>query len=159
MDKNRALNEFIATLRGMNNEVCDTAATSMEANLHRKSALNLHLRKARLNTSDALVLASALKRLSQNPDTTPISSFSVSYNRELGDVGTTAIAQSMPRTIQEIGFVDCNFGDEGALALLDWAEQSPSVNMICIEQNNLSANARSLYEKYRQNHPGATVIF
>ena len=151
--------DLINTLRGMEKQVCDTAAKSLEDSLASGSTVKLHLRSAGLDMSDAMKLAGALKNLSAVPDSTPISSFSVSYNHALGDVGTVALAKSLPLSVGEIGFVDCNFGDEGALALLNWAKQTSSLKMICIEQNDLSAHTRSLYKTYRRNNPSATVIF
>lgn len=159
MDNNMGFAEVISTLRDMEKKVCDAAAQKMETSLAGNSALSLHLRNAGLDLSDAKDLAKALRNLSANPESARLSSFSVSYNRALGDAGTVALAQALPHTVRDIGFVGCNMGDKGALALLEWAKQSSSVKMICIEQNNFSADTRSLYQQYKQSNPAATVIF
>ena len=159
VDNKMGFAELISTLRGMEKKVCDTAAQTMETSLASDSVLSLHLRSAGLDLSDAKNLAKALRNLSANPESARLSSFSVSYNRGLGDPGTVALAQALPHTVRDIGFVRCNMGDEGALALLEWAKQTSSVKMICIEQNNFSADTRSLYQQYRQSNPAATVIF
>ena len=159
MDNKMGFAELISTLRGMEKKVCDTAAQRMEISLAGDSALSLHLRSAGLDLSDAKNLAKALRNLSANPESVRLSSFSVSYNRALGDPGTVALAQVLPQTVRDIGFVGCDMGDEGALALLEWAKKSSSLKMICVEQNNFSADTRSLYQQYKQNNPAATVIF
>jgi hypothetical protein len=159
MDNKMGFDELIRTLRSMEKKVCDAAAQKMETSLASNSALSLHLRSAGLDLSDAMNLAEALRILSDAPDSARLSSFSVSYNRELGDSGTVALAQALPHTVRDIGFVGRDMGDEGALALLEWAKKSSSVKMICIEQNNFSADTRSLYQQYSQSNPSATVIF
>lgn len=158
-DSGMALVDLVNTLRDMGNTVCDAAALRIEKSMDSGSNFSLHLRSAGLNFSDATSLAMALRGLANSADSALLSSFSVSYNRELSDLGTIALARSLPATVQEIGFVDCNFGDDGALALLEWAKQSSSLKMICIEQNNLSKEARLLYQSYTQSNPGATVFF
>lgn len=159
IEHNMALTEVINALRRMENKVCDAAAEQMESSLARGSSVSLHVRNAGLDVSKVLNLTKALKHLANAPGAVPISSFSVSYNPGLGDSGTIALAQSLPYTLQEIGFVGCNMGDEGARALLEWARKTSSLRTICIEQNRFSAETRSLYQSYRQSNPGSTVIF
>lgn len=158
-DSKIALVNLISSLRRIEKKVCDSAAQRIEKSLASGSSFNLHLRSAGLDLADAVNLAKALEMLSNSPDAARLSSFSVSYNDALGDHGTVAFAQALPRSVQEIGFVGCNMRDEGALALLKWAKQTSSLKMICIEQNNFSADTRLLYQQYKQGNPGATVYF
>ena len=156
-DINMGVNELTKALRAMENDVCNTAATNLE-NSHRTGAsLYLHLRNAGLNISNALAIAEALRKHS-NTTNFPLLSFSVSYNRELGDTGVEALAKSLPRTLQEIGFVDCNIEDKGGEAILQWANQAPNLKMICIERNNLTKETLSLFNIFKQTNPEVTLF-
>lgn len=156
-ENSMALDTLINTLRAMENDVCDTAAKDIETSLDSGSALFLHLRNAGLNVSDILNLGEALSNLSDS-DNKPLLSFSMSYNSQVGDAGAVALAQSLPLTLQEIGFVNCNIRDEGGDALLQWAKQAPNLKMICIESNLLGTELQSLFRVFNQDNPDVTVI-
>ena len=85
-------------------------------------------------------------------------SFSASYNSDLTDAGVAALARISPNTMTELGFVGCGIGDTGGLALLDWARRASQPRMICIEQNDFSAELRHEFAKLRDYHAGLIVI-
>lgn len=155
-DNNQALLSLLFSLRAMNNAVCDEAANSIEASMQTNTAFDLHLRSADLDHTSISTLANALKNLGNGGDTS-LTSFSVSYNAQIGDAGAVVLAHSLPNTIDEIGFVKCGMTDEGALALLQWAKETPTLKMICIEGNLYSQKTRTLYEQYSKDHPGTSV--
>ena len=98
---------LINTLRSIGKEVCIAAADKLEAEEASKSPVSLHLRNAGLHVSDAEALAQALIGFSSD-NRQKLQSFSVSYNPFLGDHGASALARSLPQTVSEIGFVDCD---------------------------------------------------
>lgn len=149
---NMGVSELAKALRAMENDVCNTAAHSLEKSHRSGASLNLHLRNAGLNLSKALALSETLKKHS-NSSKSPLRSFSVSYNQELGDSGVVALAKSLPRTLQEIGFVDCNVKDKGGEAILQWAYQASNLKMICIESNNLTHETLRLFNVFKQTRP------
>ena len=156
-DNDMDLANLINTLRAMEKGVCDTAAENIERSMSSGASIYLHLRNAGLDLSDVQHLGEALKALS-NSNTKQISSFSVSYNDQLGDAGALALAQSLPHTLQEIGLVACNIHDEGGAALLQWAKQASSLKMICIEGNKFSKETRSRFSLLRQESPELAVF-
>lgn len=157
-DNDMDLANLINTLRAIDKAVCDTAAEVIEKALDTGSSLYLHLRNAELNPSDVLNLGEALRALSNN-DTKPLLSFSVSYNSTLGDTGAIVLAQSLPHSLQEVGFVNCNIHDAGGVALLHWAKQNRNLKMICIEGNSFTTETQSLFRLFSQDNPELTVIF
>jgi hypothetical protein len=154
----RASNNLINTLRSIGKEVCITAAEKLEAAQVLNPPFSLNLRNAGLHVSDAEVLAKALMRFSSGHGQM-LRSFSVSYNPLLGDKGTTALAQSLPQTVSEIGFVGCEIGDVGGEALLKWARQAPRLSMICVEENAFSqATERRFRELAKANSELLVVV-
>ncbi len=155
---NMEATDLIKILRAMDREVCDTAALNIEESINFGSDLYLHLRDAGLNTSNALALAEALTKHSTK-SRYPLRSFSVSNNPDLSDSSVAALAQSLPQTLHEIGFVDCNIHDKGGEAILEWANQAPELKMICIELNNFTNDAKSRFQAFSHNRPDVTVFF
>lgn len=86
-----------------------------------------------------------------------INSISFSYN-PIGDEGAIIIAERLPDYIEEIGLVDCGIGDIGGRAILEMLNELPELDMICIEQNNLSDNLKLEYQKFSAFNPDLMVV-
>lgn len=153
----QGFNMLIKALRSIGKEATIALAQKLETVQTNSASCSLHLRSAGLDVSDADILANAL--LSLGSDNSPtVGSFSVSYNPLLGDEGIIALANSLPQTVREIGFVGCNMSDMGAEALLTWAKQAPHLKMLCIEDNKLSPAAKQDFMDLRQKNSGLYVV-
>lgn len=86
-----------------------------------------------------------------------INSLSFSHN-PIGDEGAQIIANRIPANIEEIGLVDCNIGNEGAEALLKVLDELPQLDMICIENNNLSNHIKQEFQKFAAFNPDLMII-
>lgn len=84
---------------------------------------------------------------------------SVSYNQRLGDSGVTILLEKLPATVSEIGLVNCGIGDVGGLVILNWMRNSQNLQMICMEQNNFSANLRMEFSRFGSENPSVVVIY
>lgn len=157
MSDSTMIKNLINVLRSIGKDVCLSVAAELEATEGLNPTVSLHLRNAGLDLSDAQLLANALFSLSLKKDQ-PVRSFSVSHNSLIGDSGTVALIESLPLTVSEIGFVGCNIGDEGGRAIIEWANNSARVSMICVEANKFSSNLHTEFQKLRENRPGLQVI-
>ena len=86
-----------------------------------------------------------------------INSVSFSYN-PIGDEGAILMAERLPDTIEEIGLVDCGISDIGGRAILEILNELPELDMICIEQNNLSDKLKLEYQKFGAFNPNLMVV-
>lgn len=148
---------LISALRSIGTDVCNAAARNLEAAQASNAPFSLHLRNAGLNVSDAEVLARALLRYPSENDRM-LQSFSVSYNPLLGDHGAAVLAQSLPQSVREVGFVGCNIGDTGGEALLKWARQAPRLSMICVEENKFSQSTKMHFRALATERAGLLVV-
>lgn len=148
---------LISALRSLGTDVCDAAARNLEATEASNAPFSLHLRNAGLTVSDAEVLAKALRSYSSE-NFRMLQSFSVSYNPFLGDHGTAALAQSLPQSVSEVGFVGCDIGDSGGQALLKWARQAPRLSMICVEDNRFSQSTKMGFRDLGTERAGLLVV-
>lgn len=117
--------------------------------------LTLHLRNADITADSALRIADALASVSQS-ERAKLGSFSLSYN-EIGDDGAIALAAVLPKRLSELGLVGCSISDLGANALLEWAANAAGLRMICIENNNVSADVRNSFRQLRETSPNLSV--
>lgn len=85
-----------------------------------------------------------------------LGSFSLSYNK-IGDLGAIALAAALPRTLGDLGLVDCSIADAGAKALLGWAVNASGLRIICIENNSLSEDMRNNFRLLQNASPGLAV--
>jgi hypothetical protein len=144
-------------LRTVGGEVCMNAAQRLE-NLHRDGRpISLHLRRAGLNMSGALMIARALQSLSAS-EAALLRSFSVSYNPDMEDGGAIALAQSMPGNIRDVGLVGCGLSDAGGAALLEWADSAVGLQMICVEENRFSDQLRKQFVLLREENSSLVVF-
>jgi|GEM_PF-390623 len=144
-------------LRSIGSNVCRAAADKLEASQGNRANVYFHLRGAALNASDALVIAEALKSLPEE-SSSALASFSLSYNRALGDAGAIVMAQSLPPTLRELGLVNCGIGDAGGEALLQWAQQAPGLRIMCIEENNISQPIRLQFIELARKNAALWIV-
>ena len=156
-DSYSGLRVLIHALRSTNNAACLNASYRLEEALLSNTEVNLHLRNADLKASDAETIAEALLEVSLN-DLPVITSFSMSYNPDLTDAGVVALAKALPRSLSEVGFVDCNIGDDGGAALLQFSQHAAGLRMICLEGNRFSEALKRKFAKLSQARAGLMVI-
>jgi hypothetical protein len=150
--------KFAGALRAIGGDACIAAAQRIEAGGGGIGAISLHLRRAGLNTADAMVLAQAMSDLTDEEALT-LGSLSLSYNPGIGDAGASVVAQALPATITELGLVGCGIGDQGGEALLHWAENASGLRMICVEDNQFSDETKTRFvELARAKHNLFVVV-
>ena len=154
-DVSRLRMKLVAALRSIDNEACAVTATRLEAAMHNE-VVHLHLRGAGLNASNAAQIANVLRSLSDS-ETAGLVSFSLSYNKDIGNIGAIHLARALPRTLPEFGLVGCKVGETGGTALLEWAEQATGLRMLCIEGNDFSAALVSRFRALAQAQPHPSV--
>ena len=144
-------------LRSIGGDVCIDAAERLEALSGRAERFSLHLRQAGLNQTDAKLLTDALGSF-KSVKHTVISSLSVSFNPGIRDEGVTAIANTLPLTLPELGMVGCNMGDQADESLLRWAHAAPNLHTMCIEQNRFSARLKARFTELAQERPNILLM-
>lgn len=112
----------------------------------------LHFRNLELNAANISAISDSLQELNQ------LQSISFSYN-PIGDLGTIALVKNLPKSLTEMGLVNCGITDIGGIELLNWMKKSPQLRMICVEQNNFSAALQTEFRKFSTNHPQTFVMF
>ncbi|MFK8036130.1 MAG: hypothetical protein AB8B94_18505 [Hyphomicrobiales bacterium] len=157
LNKDINVNKLIDALQSIGGPVCLDAANKLETVSADSSGFDLHLRSAGVDAHDARVLANAMQEMPIS-STHHLKSFSASYNPDLKDAGAMALSKSFPSTMTELGLVGCSIGDEGGTALLEWAQQAPSLRMICVEGNNFSSNLRSKFAELGRRHTSLLVV-
>jgi hypothetical protein len=134
---------------------CIAAADKLSGRPFAPGKLALHLRNADITADGALRIAGALGSVSE-AELVKLGSFSLSYN-EISDDGAIALAAVLPNTLGELGLVGCSISDLGANALLKWTKNASGLRMICIEDNNVSADVRNSFRQLRETSPSLSV--
>ena len=134
-------------LREIGSDVTKTAADNLARIAVSSAALNLHLRNAKMTAADVKLIANALDKTSVS-ELSRLGSFSLSYNT-IGDEGANTLATCLPATLTELGLVGCSIGDQGGVAMLEWAKHANGLRMICIEDNNMSYQMRKQFRSLR----------
>lgn len=76
----------------------------------------------------------------------------------MGDLGTIALVENLPQSVVEMGLVGCGIGDEGGKALLNWMTQSPNLKMVCIENNDFSADMIKQFHELSAQKPYMMLV-
>ncbi|MFK7776029.1 MAG: hypothetical protein AB8F94_28150 [Saprospiraceae bacterium] len=116
---------------------------------------SLHLRDLALTSSDIAAIASCLKQEENHL----LNSISFSYNHHLGDSGAIALSKNLPKSICEIGLVNCGISDLGGIEMLNWMNNAPNLRMICMEQNNFSESLKFEFNKFSAANPSILVVY
>ena len=67
--------------------------------------------------------------------------------------------KKLPKSILEIGLVNCGINDIGGAEILNWMRSASSLRMICIEQNNFSENLKSEFKQFSNHNPQILVVY
>lgn len=149
--------ELANALTSIGKPVCMAAADRLIAMTTITTAIDLHLRNAGLTATDAQALAVAL--LNCDGIVGPsLRSFSTSFNPDLGDAGAATLARALPRSVTELGLVGCAIGDTGGCAILEWAQDAPNLQMMCVEGNKFSAEMRAQFRNLSLSDESILVI-
>ncbi len=143
-------------LRTIGSPVCVALANRLEHDLGDRSTFDLHLRSANLGDKAAMLIAGAFQQITDR-SLPELTSFSLSYNRDISSAGVIALAQSFPGSLKDLGLVGCGLGDASGAALAQWARQAPSLRTMCIEGNEFSDGTKTRLASLRQSHPHIQV--
>lgn len=84
--------KFAGALRAIGGDACIAAAQRLEVGEGGNGDISLHLRRANLNTADAIVFARAMSGLTDGEGLT-LGSLSLSYNPGIGDAAASGAAR------------------------------------------------------------------
>jgi hypothetical protein len=107
---------------------------------------SIHLRELGLAASDVVKIADLIHQSKDIGE--GIKSFSLSYNNEIGDLGCMTLTSVLPKSIVELGLVDCGITDLGGVKLLEWAKKSSKLRMMCVEQNAFTDEMRKEFKHF-----------
>jgi len=124
----------------------------------KKEIKSLNLRDLELNTADIISIANLFK-VENEANNCSIKSLSLSYNKQIGNDGAIALSEHLPKSLCELGFVDCGISDNGGNAILKQLKKLPNLEMICIEGNNFSETLKNEFYKFKQNNPRIVIVF
>lgn len=144
--------EIAAFLQEKDHPAC--AAKAHELAQRSAPASTISLRNLHLNAADAVAIAGIIQATKE----AHLQSLSFSYNTKIGDEGISAIAESLPSSIREIGLVSCGMGDLSATVVLNALKALPHLQMICLEQNNLSDSLKQRFKAFGQQHPMIVMV-
>jgi hypothetical protein len=153
-DKN-ILREIASVLRKFGSKKCIEKSEILETKS--PSGNTISLRNLELNASNIVCIASCFKK-EGGPTSHNIKSISFSYNVLLGDSGAIALANNLPKSICEIGLVNCGINDLGGIQILKCINGLPNLKMICIEHNNFSEKLKLEFRKFNNNNPQVLVV-
>jgi hypothetical protein len=157
MLKNKSFQlKIAATLRSIGSAKCLEKAKMIEHELTDTRTLNL--RDLSLTPSNLKSIVGCFEQEKEN-DNQLLKSISFSYNHLIGDSGAIDLAMNLPKSICEIGLVDCGLSDIGGIEILKWMKGSSNLQMICIEQNNFSEQLKFEFRKFSASRPQVLVIY
>jgi hypothetical protein len=151
------MDDILRALRQIATPQCLAAAEGLQAVADTAVYFDLHLRSAGLTADHAMILASALRAHQRRP-APHLRSFSASYNPELTNAGTMALAEAFPDTMAELGLVGCALTDRSGAAILAWADRAQQPQMICIEQNPFSSEFKARASQLRNTKAGLMLV-
>lgn len=140
------------SLRMCASDACFRKAAQLSRDAKPTGPISIELRSLDLTFEKAGYLATNFKNV-PTADLARLRSFSMSYN-PLGSAGAITMAQMLPCSVQELGMVGCDIGEEGGEAILEWTKQASSLRMLCIEQNHFS---NALKAEFRNVFPGVYI--
>jgi len=153
-DKN-ILREIASILRKIGSKKCIEKSQYLASNASIGKTINL--RDLELNASNIVSISSCLKQERGLPSHN-VKSINFSYNILLGDLGVIALASNLPKSICEIGLVNCGINDLSGIEILNCINGLPNLKIICIEQNNFSEKLKLEFRKYNSNNPQVLVV-
>ena len=110
-----------------------------------------------MKPNDIVSICDVLKQEKSN-SSTAIKSIRFSNSTLIGDIGSSALASSLPLSICEIGLVNRDIGDKGGNEMLHCIKTVSNLNMICIEQNNFSDKLKMEFKAFKENNPNIILV-
>ena len=150
-------NSLIQALIDIGSPASTVLAKRLEQHLQVSNSYDLHLRNGSLGPADVEMLASGLESAHLDENLS-LHSFSLSFNPEIGLVGTQAILRALPHHVIEIGLVGCNLGDQSVPALISFFKKSTRLKMVCIEDNQFSRSSKVELKNALSHLPGCVFI-
>ena len=148
--------EIAAILRKIGSKKCLAKAEILES--ESSSTSSLHLRNLSLNSSNLHHIANCFNQADDHHNHF-LKSISFSYNQMMGDSGAIVLMKNLPKSICEIGLVNCGISDIGGIEILQCMLNSPNLQMICMEQNNFSEKLKLEFNKFRTANPHILVVY
>lgn len=155
MKHTELLSEIINGLREIGSEQCRSKASLLEA--HELPLNKLHFRNLDLKYADVLVLNSILSAVSDLGSS--IVSISFSNNPKLGNNGVMEILKNMPKSLTELGFVNCGISDSGGFEILKWMEKVSNLQLVCLEGNNFLKYLKTYFSTYESANHSVVSIY
>jgi hypothetical protein len=150
-------NSLIQALIDIGSPASTALAKRLEQHLQVSNSYDLHLRNGSLGPVDVEILASGLESAHLDENLS-LHSFSLSFNPEIGLMGSQAILRALPHHIIEIGLVGCNLGDQSVPALISFFKKSTRLKMVCIEDNQFSRSSKVEMKNALSHLPGCVFI-
>ena len=113
-----------------------------------------HLRGLNLNASNVISILNFFE-IKSSPT---ITSISFSNNPEIGDIGAIEIANQLPKSIREIGLVNCGITDSGGKEILNSIQNLTHLKMLCIKKNSFTSVLINKFQKYQSEHVNTVII-
>ena len=149
---------LIKGLRDTQNVICIQEADRLER-INNKNNNNyyLHLRSAGINSYNAQLIATSLRKTHQNYQLF-LNSFSISYNTSLNYKGLKVILESLPGHIKELGLVGCSFDDDAGDLIVSFLTRCNDLTMVCVESNEFSNLMKRKIQAALSHLPNCTVV-
>lgn len=142
-------------LRNIGRKECLEKAEFLERSNSQNTSLSL--RDLGLKASEIQQLAIVIGDIGKKSEVI-IDSISFSYNSLLKDEGAITLIKSLPKSLCELGLVNCGIEEVGGQALLDWVQNAPNLKMICAEDNSFSNNLKLDFKKFSKENPEIIVV-
>ena len=113
-----------------------------------------HLRDLDLNASNVISILNYFEIKSIHT----ITSISFSNNPKIGDIGAKEIAKHLPKSIRDIGLVNCGITDVGGKEILNAIKGLTRLQILCIEQNYFSDELKTRFQKLKNNFPSTIIV-
>ena len=144
-------------MRSLKNPVCEKAAGIIESQFKKGNPYVLHLRDAMLSEIDAKIISGSIQLLQKNRNIR-LKSVSVSHNPKIGAGGAIAILGALPKHIEELGMVGCNLDDSIGSHIIKFINQSKSLKLVCVEDNNFSQKMRLTIGDLKKRKAKCTIV-
>tara|TARA_B110000459_G_scaffold191482_1_gene227639 strand:- start:136 stop:717 length:582 start_codon:yes stop_codon:yes gene_type:complete len=147
---------LIKGLRDTQNLICIREADRLEK-IKNNNNYYLHLRSAGINSYNAQLIATSLRKTHQNYQLF-LNSFSISYNTSLNYKGLKVILESLPGHIKELGLVGCSLDDDAGDLIVSFLTRCNDLTMVCVESNEFSNLMKRKIQAALSHLPNCTVV-
>lgn len=154
---NLTLRSLLASeLKRIGSPSCVDKALVLESSNCKLNAI--HLRDLQLSPKNLPSILNSVK-LADIQSQKSVKSISFSYNPSLGDSGAEVFSENLILAVREVGLVGYNIQDEGGYKILEWIKATPSLRLICIEQNQFSQQLQNEFRMLGEHRPELMIVF